>query len=71
MQLLFKFKGCLLKPKPKILYFEFFNIQINHLALHSMIKMALKWDHKNIFNKIIVFNYKVLMLVTERVFWLI
>jgi len=35
--------------------FELFNIQINHLALHSMIKMALKWHHKNISNKIIVF----------------
>ncbi len=55
MQLLFKFKSPLLKPKPKIIFFEFFNIHINHLALHSMINMALKWHHKNIFNKITVF----------------
>ncbi len=58
-QLLFKFKGPLLKPKPKIFFlnfeFEFFNIHISHLALHSMINMALKWHHKNISNKIIDF----------------
>jgi hypothetical protein len=55
MQMLFKFKGPLLKTKPKIIIFEFFNIHINHLKLHSMINMALKWHHKNIYNKIIVF----------------
>jgi len=59
MQLLFKFKGPLLKPKPKKIilnfYFEFFNIHISHLALHFMINMALKWHHKNIFNKITIF----------------
>jgi hypothetical protein len=59
MQLLFKFKGPLLKPKPNIYIFlnfcfEFFNIHINHLALHSMINMTLKWHHKNISNKIII-----------------
>jgi hypothetical protein len=46
MQLLFKFKVPLLKPKPKIIflnfYFELFNIHISHLTLHSMINMALK-----------------------------
>jgi len=58
MQMLFKFKGLLLKPKPNFcfeFFFEFFNIHINHLALHSMINMVLKWHHKNISNKIIVF----------------
>jgi hypothetical protein len=53
MQLLFKFKAVLLTPKPKIIifsfYFEFFNIHIRHLALHSMINMALKWHNKNIY----------------------
>ncbi len=29
---------------------------INHLAQHSMINMALKWYHKNISNKIIIFS---------------
>jgi hypothetical protein len=51
--------SLLLKPKPqkkKIEFFlEFFNIHISHLTLHSMISMALKWHHKNIFNKITVF----------------
>jgi hypothetical protein len=59
MQTLSKFKGLLLKPKSKktklIFFFEFFNIHISHLARHSMINMALKWHHKNITNKIIVF----------------
>jgi hypothetical protein len=55
MQLLFKFKGPLLKLKPKLLFFEFFNIHISHLTLYSMINMALKWHHKNISNKITVF----------------
>jgi hypothetical protein len=58
MQLLFKFKGPLLKPKPKFIFLNFikkFNIHISHLAVHSMINMALKWHHKNISNKIIVF----------------
>jgi len=59
MQLLFKFQAPLLKPKPKIFilnfYFEFFNIHISHLTLHSMTNMALKWHHKNISNKIIIF----------------
>jgi len=59
MHILFKFKVHLLKPKPKIIflnfYFEFFNTHINHVAQHSMINMALKWHHKNISNKIIVF----------------
>jgi len=59
MQLLFKFKCLLLKPKPKIhilnFYFEFFNIHISHLSLDSMINMALKWHHKNISNKITIF----------------
>jgi hypothetical protein len=72
MQLLFKFKDPLLKPKPKINYLIFkkkiFNIHINHLTLQSMINMALKWHHKNISNKIIV--YKVLI-VAQRVFWLV
>ncbi len=60
MQLLFKFKGRLLKPKPKIIffqfYFEFLNIHISHLAQLPMITMGLKWHHKNIYNKIIVFK---------------
>jgi hypothetical protein len=59
MQLLFKFQGPLLKPKPKTIflnfYFEFFNIHISYLAKHSMINMTLKWHHKNISNKITVF----------------
>jgi hypothetical protein len=55
MQLLFKFKSPLLKPKPKLFIFELFKIHINHLALHSMINMTFKWHHKNISNKIIVF----------------
>jgi hypothetical protein len=55
MHLLFKFKGPLLKPKPKIYISEIFNIHISHLTLHSMINMALKWHHKNISNKISVF----------------
>jgi hypothetical protein len=46
MHILFKFKVHLLKPKPKIIflnfYFEFFNTHINHVAQHSMINMALK-----------------------------
>jgi hypothetical protein len=29
---------------------------ISHLAQHSMINMALKWHHKNISNKIIIFK---------------
>ncbi len=36
-------------------YFEFFNIHISHLTLHSMVNMALKRNHKNISNKTIVF----------------
>ncbi len=44
MQLLFKLKGLVLKPKPKIIlfefFFEFFNIHISHLAKHSMINIA-------------------------------
>jgi hypothetical protein len=36
-------------------YFEFFNVHIIHLAQHSMINIILKWHHKNISNKIIVF----------------
>jgi len=56
MELLFKFKGLLLKPKPKIyffnFYFEFFNTHISHLAQLPMIIMTLKWHHKNISNKI-------------------
>jgi hypothetical protein len=59
MQLLCKFKFPLLKSKPKIFflnfYFEFFNTHINHLAQHSTSNMALKWNHKNISNKIMVF----------------
>jgi hypothetical protein len=60
MQLLFKFKGPLLKPKPIIIsfwfwFFEFFNTHISHLAPNSMINMALKWHHKNIPNKITIF----------------
>jgi len=59
MQLFFKFKGLLLKPKPKIfflnIFFEFFNVHISHLALHSMINMALKWHHKNISNNFTIF----------------
>ncbi len=59
MQLLFNFKGPLLKPKPKIIifnyFFEFFNIHINNLTIHSMINMALKWHHKNTSNKITIF----------------
>jgi hypothetical protein len=60
MQLLFKFKCPLLKPKPNfilfwIFVFEFFNTHISHLTQHSMINMALKWHHKNIFNKITIF----------------
>jgi hypothetical protein len=35
--------------------FEFFNTHISHLAQHSTINMTLKWNHKNIYNKIIVF----------------
>jgi hypothetical protein len=58
MQLLFKFKGPLLKPKPKIIFFNFYfeslNIHINHLSQLSMIIMASKWHHKNISNKITV-----------------
>ncbi len=34
---------------------EFFNIHITHVSQHSMINMALKWHHKNVFNKIIIF----------------
>ncbi len=55
MQLLCKFKCPLLKSKAKIFYFEFFNIHISHLSQHSIINMALKRNHKNIYNKIIVF----------------
>jgi hypothetical protein len=58
MQLLFKFKGPLLKPKPNYLFIyyllEFFNAHISHLTPHSMINMALKWHHKSIPNKIII-----------------
>jgi hypothetical protein len=52
-----KFKGPLLKPKPKIIIFDFdfFNIHISHLALHFMINLTLKWHHKNISNKITIF----------------
>jgi len=59
MQLLFKFKCPLLKSKPKIMFFDFFlqflNIHISHLTQHSTINMALKWQHKDISNKITVF----------------
>jgi len=57
MQLLFKLKALLLKFKKKnwIIFGKFFNIHISHLTLHSMINKALKWHHKNISNKIIVF----------------
>jgi hypothetical protein len=59
MQLLFKFKGPLLKPKPKIIflnfYFQFFNTHISHLAQHCTINMELKWHHKNISNNITIF----------------
>jgi hypothetical protein len=34
---------------------EFLNIHISHLTRHSTINMALKWHHKNIYNKITVF----------------
>jgi hypothetical protein len=52
---MFKFKCPLLKPKPKIYFFEFFNTHISHLVQHSTINMALKWHHKNISNKSILF----------------
>jgi hypothetical protein len=55
MQILFKFKGPLLKPKPKIIfnfYFEFLNTHISHLAQLPMITMTLKWHHKNILTKL-------------------
>jgi len=55
MQILFKFKGFLLRLKHKIIYFEFFNIHISHLTLHFMINMPLKWHHKNKSNKIAIF----------------
>jgi hypothetical protein len=35
--------------------FEFLDIHIIHLAQLSMIKMTLKWHHKNICNKIAFF----------------
>jgi hypothetical protein len=58
--MLFKFKGPLLKTKPKIIffnfYFEFLNIHINHLTKFPMITMGLKWRHKNISNKITIFK---------------
>jgi hypothetical protein len=71
VQLLFKFKGHLLKPKPKIfvfnLYFEFPNIHISHLTQLPMITMALKWHHKNISNKItILYINSVSLLVCPR-----
>jgi hypothetical protein len=46
-----KTKTQIFKLKEK----KIFNIHITHLALHSMINMALKWYHKNISNKITVF----------------
>jgi hypothetical protein len=58
MQLLFKFKEPLWKPKPKIIFFNFhfesLNIDIGHFTKLPMITMAWKWHHKNIFNKITV-----------------
>jgi hypothetical protein len=58
MQMLFKFKSPLLKPKPKLFfsnfYFEFPNSHIGHFTKLPMITMALKWHHKNIFNKITI-----------------
>jgi hypothetical protein len=54
--MLFKFKGPFLKPKPKIVffqfYFEFLNIHISHLAQLPMITMALKWHHKTYLTKL-------------------
>jgi hypothetical protein len=48
-------------------YFEFFNTHISHLAQHSIINMALKWHHKNISNKIMVF---IEFWWLQHVFWL-
>jgi hypothetical protein len=45
----------IIKTKTQIIIFEIFNIHINHLTLHSMINMALKWYHTNIFKKIFSF----------------
>jgi hypothetical protein len=36
-------------------YFEFFNAHISHLTQHFMISMVLKWYHKKISHKIVVF----------------
>ncbi len=54
---MFKFKGHLLKPKPKCFFLKIFfqHFFFFHLALHSMIHMTLKWPHKNMSNKITIF----------------
>jgi len=47
-----------IKTKTQNNFFEFLfwilQHYINHLAQHSMIKMTLKWHHKNISNKITI-----------------
>jgi hypothetical protein len=48
-------QNSFIKTKTQKKYFEFFNIHINHLSLHSMTNMALMWHCKNISNKIIIF----------------
>ncbi len=63
--MLFKFKDLLLKPKPKTVFFEFFNIHISHLALDSMINMVLKWHQKYISNKITIFMAYLIMTAPE------
>ncbi len=51
-------KDFLSNTKSKIVlfhfYFKFFNIYISHLTQFPIITMTLKWDHKNISNKIII-----------------
>ncbi len=38
-------------------YFEFLNTCIGHFIKLPMITIALKWHHKNIFNKITILNF--------------
>jgi hypothetical protein len=73
MQLLFKFKGPLLKPKLNFFFFNFYfevlNTHISHLTQIPMITMALKWHHKNVSNKILSFER--ILEVVQHGFWFV
>ncbi len=49
-------------------YFEFLNIQINHLTQLPMINMELKWHHKSMGESMIKYTTKVGMSNCSHVF---